>query len=169
MNGFDGNHDNRGNGGPGGQAFAARQNPSGGAAMDPGEFRKLMEEIRQSNAGQEKYARRQYRMSQITAIASVLVLVVVCAVCLFLVPKVIDTYQNMQVILEDVKVITGDLAEVDIDQMVGDVDKLVVTSEKNINSAMEKIEEIDIEGLNQAIRNLSDAVEPLANLFNRFR
>jgi hypothetical protein len=34
---------------------------------------------------------------------------------------------------------------------------------------MEKIEAIDIDGLNTAIQNLSDAVEPFANFFNKFR
>ena len=41
-------------------------------------MQEMMERIEKSNAGQEKYARRQYRMSQITAAASLLILAAVC-------------------------------------------------------------------------------------------
>lgn len=78
--------------------------------MDEKTFYSLMERIERSNAGQEKYARRQYRMSQITALASIL-------------------------ILEDMRVITSELADAD---------------------------------LNRAIQNLSDVIEPLAQVFGRF-
>ncbi len=132
------------------------------------EFRALMEELRKSNEGQERYARKQYRMSQITALASVLVLAVViytCAVCL---PKVNVTYETMQFIMEDMKVITSDLASADLDQMISDVDHLVSSSEESIHAALKKINDIDINTLNQAIQNLSDVVEPFAKFMNRF-
>jgi uncharacterized protein YoxC len=138
-------------------------------SMTKEEFRSLMEELRKSNAGQEKYARKQYHMSQITAACSVLVLVIVIYACATILPKVNTTYENMDLILTDLKVITSELAEADIDGMIKDVDRLVSTSEKNLGDTMEKIEAIDIDGLNTAIQNLSDAVEPFANFFNKFR
>lgn len=137
--------------------------------MNQEEFKNLMERIEASNAGQEKYARKQYRMSQITALASVIVLAVVLYTAAILIPKVNVTYQNMQLILENVKVITTELAEADLDQMITNVDQLVVSSETNINEAMEKINAIDIEELNTAIKSLSDVVEPFAQFFGRFR
>ena len=45
----------------------------------------------------------------------------------------------------------------------------ILDSQKNIGDAMKKINDIDIDGLNAAIKNLSDVVEPFANFFNRFR
>lgn len=139
-----------------------------GTAFEKEEFRVLMEELRKSNAGQEKYARKQYRMSQITAAASVLVLAVVCYTCAVFIPKVNVTYENMQLIMEDMKTITSELASADLEKMISDVDHLVYSSEENINTALKKINEIDIESLNQAIRNLSDVVEPFAAFMSRF-
>lgn len=133
------------------------------------EFCALMERIEASNAGQEKYARKQYHMSRITAAASVAILAVVLYTVSIFIPKVNVTYQNMELIMEDLQTITSELAEADINQMISDVDELAVKSQENIGSAMEKINAIDIEGLNQAIRNLSDAVEPFAKFFNQFR
>lgn len=137
--------------------------------MKEEEFCALMERIEASNAGQEKYARKQYHMSRITAAASVIILAVVLYTASVFIPKVNVTYQNMELIMEDLQVITSELAEADINQMISDVDELAVRSQENIGSAMEKINAIDIDGLNQAIRNLSDAVEPFAKFFNQFR
>ncbi len=139
------------------------------AAMKNESFRQLMARIESSNAGQEKYAKKQYRMSQITALASVLTLTLVLYTCSVFIPKVNVTYENMQLIMEDLKGITSGLAEADIGQLIEDVDKLAVDSQKNIGDAMKKINDIDIDGLNAAIKNLSDVVEPFANFFNRFR
>lgn len=132
-------------------------------------FWQMMQRLEMSNAGQEKYARKQYRMSQVTAIASILVLMIVCGTCAFIIPKVNKTYENMEVVLEDLKGITSDLSEADLDQMIMDIDRLVNASEENVNQALEKIQAIDIDELNRAIKSLSDVVEPLGGLFNRFR
>lgn len=133
------------------------------------EFCAMMERIEASNAGQEKYAKKQYHMSQITALASVIILGVVLYTVSVFIPKVNVTYQNMELIMEDLQTITSGLAEADISKMIDDVDELAVRSQENIGKAMEKIEAIDIEGLNQAIQNLSDAVGPFAEFFNKFR
>lgn len=133
------------------------------------EFCAMMERIEASNAGQEKYARKQYYMSRITAAASVIILGVVLYTASVFIPKVNTTYQNMDLIMEDLQTITSGLAESDINKMINDVDELAVRSQENIGRAMEKIEAIDIEGLNQAIKNLSDVVEPFAEFFNKFR
>lgn len=133
------------------------------------EFCAMMERIEASNAGQEKYAKKQYHMSRITAAASVIVLGTVLYTASVLIPKINVTYQNMELIMEDLQIVTSELAEADINKMIGDVDELAVKSQENIGSAMEKINAIDIEGLNQAIKNLSDAVGPFAEFFNKFR
>ena len=52
--------------------------------------------------------------------------------------------------------------------MVADVDSLVSSSQSGVEQALEKINAIDIETLNQAIEDLSDVVAPLAKLINRF-
>lgn len=139
------------------------------SSMSTEEFKKMMEELRASNAGQEKYARKQYRMSQITAICSALVLAVVIYACSVILPLVNTTYVNIDHVLSDLTVITSELAETDLQGMIANVDKLVTSSQNDLSIAMDKMNQIDIEGLNKAIQNLSDAVEPLVNFFNRFR
>ena len=133
------------------------------------EFQKLMERIEKSNAGQEKYARRQCRMSQVTAAAAVLMLAAVVYTCWLVVPKVNDTYRRLDMVMGDLEVITSELASADLDRMITDIDSLVVSGEENIDAAMEKLNAIDIEKLNGAIGDLADVISPLADFFGRFQ
>ncbi|MEG0369444.1 MAG: hypothetical protein RR590_00240 [Hungatella sp.] len=136
--------------------------------MEDPEFKSMMERIEASNAGQEKYAKKQYQMSKITAMASILVLGIVLFAAVSILPKVNDTFQNMDIIMKDLEQITAELAAADLQQMITDVDHLVTSSEQNIQDALTQVNSIDIDTLNQAIKNLSDVISPLANFFNRF-
>ena len=136
--------------------------------MGEGEFKDLMEDIKASNEAQAKYAKRQYVMSQISAAASIVILCIVIYVSGSLLPKFNATFKNTQIILSDLQVVTSELAQADLDDMLGNVNHLVVTSEETVNDAMKKIENIDIDTLNKAIQDLSDVVEPLAKFFNVF-
>ena len=132
-------------------------------------MQEMMERIEKSNAGQEKYARRQYRMSQITAAASLLILAAVCYTCSVVIPKVNVTYQHLELVLEDLETISSELAEADLGSMIQDIDHMVVSSEENMNEALKKIGAIDIDQLNGAIASLSGVVKPLADFFGRFQ
>jgi len=136
--------------------------------MSEDQFQAILERIEASNAGQEKYARKQYRMSQLTALASVIILAVVIYISATLIPQVHTTLQSVNYMMEDLNSVTSELAEIDLEEMIKNVDALVVSSETSIQDAMKKLNALDVETLNEAIRNLNDAVAPLANLFNRF-
>lgn len=136
--------------------------------MTEAQFVQMMQRIESANAGQELYARKQYRMSQITAAASVLVLAVVLYGTAALLPRASATLQNMDAVMENLEDITSDLAQSDLQQMIADVDGMVSSSEKSVRDALDKINRIDIDTLNQAIQNLNDTVEPLANFFGLF-
>lgn len=136
--------------------------------MDREQFQALMEQIEASNAAQEKYARKQYRMSQLTSLVSIVILAVVLYISATLIPQVHTTLQSVNYMMEDLNVITDELASADLEQMINNVDQLVISSETSIQDALKQLNSLDIETLNQAIRNLNDAVAPLASFFNRF-
>ena len=48
------------------------------------------------------------------------------------------------------------------------MDTFLEDNAENAAGVMEKIEAVDFEGLNKAIRDLGDVVEPIAKLFNKF-
>ena len=64
--------------------------------------------------------------------------------------------------------VSNQLTEADLAALVDHVDKLAINSEEGIQKALEQINSIDIDSLNQAIQDLSDVVSPLARLMGRF-
>lgn len=129
------------------------------------EFRQIMEKLEKSNAGQERYAKKQYRMSQITALASILVLCIVLYTSASLIPKVNQLLDDIQVSVTNIQNISQDLAEADLPKMIQDVDSLVSVSESSIQTAVNKLNSIDFDALNSAITDLSNIVRPLGRLF----
>lgn len=145
--------------------------PAGGPTANEqqqNERHAMLGRIEASNAGQEKYAKKQYRMTQISAAANLLVLAIVIYVVVSLLPKVNTTLRNLNYIMEDLQTVSSQLAEVDLEGMVNNVDTLVNESNNSLNDAMRKLNSIDFDTLNDAIKNLNDTVEPFANFFNRF-
>ncbi len=133
------------------------------------QLRTMLERLEASNAGQEKYAKKQYRMSQLAALANLAVLAIVIYAAVTLIPQVNHTFENVNVIMEDLNVVTSELAAADIEGMLAGVDGLVNSSEQSIQEAMEKINSIDIVALNEAITNLNNTVKPFADFFGRFQ
>ena len=53
--------------------------------------------------------------------------------------------------------------------MIANVDRLVTSNNESLNEAMGNFNNVDFEGLNNAIRDLESVVEPLANLLGTGR
>lgn len=110
------------------------------STLNEEDFKAMMERIEASNAGQEKYAKKQYRMSQITALCSILVLIIVIYAAVTLIPKANTTFQNLNLIMEDLDTITSDLAEADLGGMISDIDHLVSSSEDSVPERLRSAE-----------------------------
>ena len=76
--------------------------------------------------------------------------------------------EQMETVLGNLEDTTQQMAEVDLESMVTDVDTLVKTGQDSLEQTMKKLDAIDFETLNKAIENLSDVIEPLAKFFNMF-
>ncbi len=140
------------------------------------EMLSLLQEIKKNSELQVKYAKRQSRRSFITALSCFVMMLAVCAAVLVMLPHVNNIFDDVNevfgdvnIIMNDMKVVTSELAEADFEGMFDGVEDLIVEGSISLTEAMEKIDEIDIEGLNRAIKNLSDAVQPFAAFFGRGR
>ncbi len=136
------------------------------------EKRNVEELIRQIAGNTEKtrqYAKRQYRVTMIAAISCLLMLGVILAAYVTLVPSAGAALDSIETASKDLGAVSRQLAEADLDELVVHVVEMAVTSEEGIQAALEKIESIDIDELNRAIKALSDVVTPLARLVNRFQ
>ena len=92
----------------------------------------------------------------------------ICVMIFDLMPQVSGILGQMQTILSDLEQTSASLAQLDLAHMVTDVDALVVYAQESLAATMEKMDTIDLEKLNQAIRDLAEIIEPLANFVRRF-
>ena len=134
----------------------------------------------------EKNSRRQLfhaRVQSLFCLAAA-----VCCFLLFLtaqrvVPQIQNVAQQAEVVLTNLESVTEELASLDLENMVENINALVSASQEGVEAATDgvkaamdgvktatdKLGQIDLNTLNQAIKDLSDVVEPLAKLANRFK
>ena len=128
------------------------------------ELRELLERLDRSNRQQARYARWQCIFSVAAAVCIVGLFVLVYT----LMPQVRELTEKTEVVLTNLTEVTDQLAGMDLGTMVENVDELVVTSRDGVEQAVEQLNSIDFEALNQAIGDLSDVVKPMADFFNIF-
>lgn len=133
---------------------------------------KLLEDMEKSNRKQAAYARLQFIFSVVTVLCCVVILISVLKV----IPVVQDVASQAVSVISNLEAVTEDLAKSDLlsivedmDDLVSNVDGLVTTSQAGVEQALQKINSIDFDSLNGAIKDLSDVIEPIAKFFNRNR
>ena len=112
--------------------------------------------------------RGQFLMTMVMALCCV---GVVCAVVLAyqnLVPTAQEALAAINGVTKDLTQISAQLTEADLAALVEHVDNMAVTSEEGIKQALEQINSINIDELNQAIAALYEVISPLAKLMGRF-
>lgn len=118
---------------------------------------------------------RSNRIRTVILIIMCLLMLAAAAGCVFLclmiadlLPQVDGVLHQMQTILEDLEKTSEELSRLDLQTMVTDVDALVRYAQESLAATMDKLDTIDLEKLNQAIGDLAEIIEPLANFVRRF-
>lgn len=134
----------------------------------------------------EQQAKRQTNLARVQCVCSVLSLVCMAAVLvvvLSVVPQINGILSGAEAALAALTEVTEQLKGLDIsslnqgmNSLLGDVNGLIQNADTILGSSgtslqeiMDRVNAIDFEGLNKAITDLSDVIEPLANFFNRFK
>ena len=135
------------------------------------EIQELMVKLEKSSRQQVRCARLQCLFAILAAVCCFALLLAVLSV----VPQVQqialqiqDLGSHAESVLTNLEDVTSKLAQVDLGSMVSNVDLLVSDSQEGVKQALDKINELDISSLNQAISDLSAVVKPLADFFGRF-
>ena len=154
--------------------------------MNDSDNTEMLLELMKSNREQADYAKRAWIMSVISAVCVLVMATAVFVTLVYMAPRINTLLNEAQYSLTSIQKLTADLSteieEADISGRVGeigdvvsdvnglveDVGVLVNDTQGNLEQTMEKINAIDLEGLNQSIRNLSEIIEPLAKFFNVF-
>lgn len=128
------------------------------------ELQELLARLDESNRKQARYAQLQCIMTAVMAVCFIALFVLVCN----LMPQLQALTVQTENVLTNLEAVTDQLAGMDLGSMVKNVDELVSTSQTGVEEAMEKLNSLDFDALNKAIRDLSSVVEPLSRFFNVF-
>lgn len=130
----------------------------------------LLEKMAADNEAQNQYLRKQLFFTRIFAAACCVLTVALLAVLLKVMPPLLGTMDKAVEALDQASE-TLELVEATLVDIQGlfEEDGLVGQSSEALTQATEKISAMDIESLNDAIRDLGAVVEPLANFFDRFK
>ncbi len=129
---------------------------------------RMMEQLIETEEERKKYARKQFYMLAVMAACTTAVFLLAFFTYVSLVPKFKSSAAEIETAAKELHVISRQLSEADLAGLVKHVDQMAVTGEEGVKEALEKIESIDIDELNHAIKSLSDVVSPLAKLMGRF-
>ena len=116
----------------------------------------LLEELTEQNRQQTASLKKQLFVTRILAAAGCVLATAVIAVFLLVVPPMLQIISQGQETLTDI-------------QTLFDENGLVWQSSEALSQATEKLNRMDIESLNSAIRDLGAVVEPLAEFFGKFK
>ncbi len=86
-----------------------------------------------------------------------------------LIPQVSQVISQMQAVLSGLEETSEQIAALDLESMVNNVDSLAVYAQQSLQQTMDKLNTIDFETLNKAIEDLAKVIEPLAELVDKFR
>lgn len=110
--------------------------------------------------------RRDSILEHAAMIANFVLLAIMVLTLVIVVPKAVMTLREVDKTVKEVNTLAKEAQEsLDaIDIMVGNVDKMVVENTDAVTAALEKVNKVDYEKLNDAISSLNDTVTPLAKM-----
>lgn len=157
------------------------------APLENGEQQATLQEIRDLLLEQREIKRSQTVLLRVLAIALLAVSLVVILAAAILIPKAVDTLDQIQAAAEAIHVermdaildnletfaaeSVGIVSQTDeILSGISDIDFAQLNSAiENLDGAVQAFSDLDVETLNEAIANLNSTIQPLANFLNRFR
>lgn len=120
------------------------------------------------------YEKKKLLAARITAVASIITLVIVIAGAAFVVSCLMKLSLALEAASASIDSAAKQVIDADLPELSRSIDALVSSSRTAVNNAndaasaaLEKIEALEIEKLNDAISDLSSIVKPLARLLGR--
>lgn len=113
----------------------------------------------------DETGRKRLRLGRICcalALAAVVLFACTLGVALQLVPQAQQVLGQVEPVLQNLEQATGQLAKLNLEGMVENVNQLVISGQKSLEQSMDKLNAVDFDALNQAIQDLSAIIEPLA-------
>ena len=119
----------------------------------------------------EKQTRQQALFTKILCGICAAILICMLVLTLFIVNaagQITELADQAKFVMDNLDAVTWELANADIGGMMENIGALATDSQAIVEEAMRKLDAINLDVLNQAIEDLANIVEPLANFTKIF-
>ncbi len=111
--------------------------------------------------------KRDFVLKVIIAISSVLTFLVILIAVVILVPKTVRLMNSAQRTIDNMETVSEELKALELADAIKTIEDNTSQAMSDVSDAMEQVEKLDIETLNQSIQELKDSTERFSNLFGR--
>ena len=109
--------------------------------------------------------KRDFILKLIIAVASVLTFLVILIVAVVVVPKAVNLMNTAQRTLDNMEDVSEELKALELAEAINVIEDNTSQAMSDVSSAMDQVEKLDVDTLNQSIQELKDSTEKLSNLF----
>ena len=114
-----------------------------------------------------KYTKGTYFFTMIIAGCSVLTFLILLICALVIVPKAVRLIGTAHTTLDNMQEVSEQLTTLKLSETIQSIDESTASAMSDVSEAMEKINSLDVDALNESIEGLKESVENLNNLFSR--
>lgn len=146
-----------------------------------GEAIELLKKIADASEAQSSAARWRRLSAQAVLVCAAIIALAAIVLCAVLIPRVTKTLRGIDAATEELNSVAATLNQVDFVGMSESISELTEQSKDTLNTALgdveasldsmqtalDNISKLDVDGLNQSIADLSAIVDPMARLFGR--
>ena len=138
--------------------------------MEDNNIRTLIDDIREQNEVERKYLKKQLIMMKALMFAMAGIFLILLVSVGVLVPKLTTTLDNANVALEQISYMAEQIVTTaeQVDDVFDSVETLVGESSEGVTQALENMNSIDFNKLNQSIDDFNKVISPLSGFFGRF-
>lgn len=114
-----------------------------------------------------KYEKAGFILRLIVAVCSLLTFLTILIVAIVVVPKAVNLINTAQRTLDNMETVSEDLKALELAEAIKNIEDDTAQAMSDVSSAMDQIEKLDIDSLNQSIQELKDSTEEFSSLFDR--
>ena len=119
------------------------------------------------NDNSVKSSKCTYYFTMIIAGCSLLTFLVVLICALVVVPKAVRLMSTAQSTLDNMEEVSEQLTTLKLSETIQNIDDNTARAMQDVSDSMDRIQSLDVEGLNESIEGLKESVDNLNNLFGR--
>ena len=111
--------------------------------------------------------KRDCILKLIIAISSVLTFLVILITVVILVPKAVRLMDATQRTIDNMETVSEELKALELAEAIKAIEDDTAQAMSDVSGAMEQIEKLDVQTLNESIQELKDSTEKFSNLFGK--